>query len=46
MRRRIIDTVRDLRYYCAAYVPEFMRLLLVRLVDEPFQIKQATCFLF
>lgn len=42
MRSTIINTVKQLRFNCSPFVPEFLRQLLIRITDEPFEIKHAT----
>lgn len=46
MRCDIIKTINDLKQVCSPFVPEFMRILLVRVQDEPYEIKERTLMLF
>lgn len=41
MRSAIIMSVKQLRYYCAPFVAEFLRTIVIRITDEPFEIKQC-----
>lgn len=46
MRCDLIKTITELRYVCSPFIPEFMRCLLIRIQDEPFEIKEKTLMLY
>lgn len=45
MKCTVIDTVNELSPVLNAFVPEFMRQLLIRVVDESYDVKRSTLML-